>query len=502
MATFFPLVVVPLILLQIVAGYFLSQEIDSKIRGSFEKFEGITRLLAKDSGLINYISNLSYDMKEEANVALDEFKITVNNYFKQSRVYQHLYFFNAQNKNLFSLSNKDAEKIKDPKLFLEKGKGLKKDQMVHLEQEHTITIMTVSLSESDEITGMVCLVLDSDLMIGAFKRRLRSIFFTMGGITLVTFILVVILTFVTASRLTRPISATNRMLEDMAKGQGDLTQRLTAQSSDELGHMAESFNRFVEQISNIIKEVMDVAAVITQCANDISQKSMELYSSTNEQNQSILETQDTLEKFSAIVNENSENSGEANSILESFNTEIQGKRDLVNNVTLTMSEITDSGKKIDNIISVINDISFQTNLLALNAAVEAARAGEAGRGFAVVASEVRNLAQKTAESSKTIQDIVSQNVETTNKGMKLVNETSTFFSSILQVVSDIVDRTSMISKSSALQGERVEQFNQSINNIDQSVNNIIQLVEKLSQSEQNLKENSSKLKGLVDKFKI
>ena len=177
-----------------------------------------------------------------------------------------------------------------------------------------------------------------------------------------------------------------------------------------------------------------------------------------------------MEGFTSIVKVNTDNSEEVRGKLENFNNEMQAKKDLMDNVTTTMQEIEASSKKIDNIIAVINDISFQTNLLALNAAVEAARAGEAGRGFAVVASEVRNLAQKTAESSKNIQEIVTQNVETTTKGTELVNETSDFFASIAAVLDEIALKMQEITNSSKEQLTGVEQINETVSQLEGVIN--------------------------------
>jgi methyl-accepting chemotaxis protein len=189
-------------------------------------------------------------------------------------------------------------------------------------------------------------------------------------------------------------------------------------------------------------------------------------------------------------------------MLVDFNQEIQEKSSLIDNVTTTMTEIYESSKQIDNIIKVINDISFQTNLLALNAAVEAARAGEAGRGFAVVASEVRNLAQKTAESSKTIQNIVLRNVESTQKGMELVKDTSEFFGEIVGVMGEIVEKVSNITEVSRQQFGNIEQITQTIAQMDQVANRNAQLVGELSETGKKVKNNAVELQKLVVLFKL
>jgi aerotaxis receptor len=188
--------------------------------------------------------------------------------------------------------------------------------------------------------------------------------------------------------------------------------------------------------------------------------------------------------------------------LESFRTKVESNRNLMNNVTETMNIISESSRKIDSIINVINDISFQTNLLALNAAVEAARAGEAGRGFAVVASEVRNLAQKTAESSKTIQEIVSQNVESTKKGMGLVKETSRFFAEIVDMVMELVTMINEITSGSREQSTGIEQINSAIIQLEDVISQNSALVEQLSATSKTMKGNAGQLEDLVNRFVI
>jgi len=188
--------------------------------------------------------------------------------------------------------------------------------------------------------------------------------------------------------------------------------------------------------------------------------------------------------------------------MTSLSDDINNNTELVKNVTVTMGDINDSSQKINNLISVINDISFQTNLLALNAAVEAARAGEAGRGFAVVASEVRVLAGKTAESSKTIETIVKSNVESTQKGIDLVGKMSEFFNSITQKILDLVEKIEQINSNSNEQTTGVEQISIAINQLENVINQNAALVEELSATAKSMKSNSIDLTESVSVFKI
>ncbi len=265
------------------------------------------------------------------------------------------------------------------------------------------------------------------------------------------------------------------------------------------------YKMMIEMSKNLKKIVSDVKIN----ANDVSLGSKELNDSSEslatgaaDQAASITETSTTIEEFTSILKSSSSNSDEANETLMDFNKEVQSKQELIKNVTTTMDEINTSSKKIDEIVSVINDISFQTNLLALNAAVEAARAGEAGRGFAVVASEVRNLAGKTAESSKTIQDIVSNNLEATKRGMELIKQTSDFFNTLFKMTQDIVLKIEQIANGAKEQYTGVEQINIAITQLENVINQNAALVEEFSATSNGLKSNAFDLSELVSKFKI
>ncbi len=294
------------------------------------------------------------------------------------------------------------------------------------------------------------------------------------------------------------------MMKDKFKtvATGDLRVRVDNVYKGEIGELTESFNNFLSSIKEIINNVKISTLEVTNSTDEIAAASEDLATRTNEMAASITETSATLEEFTTIIKSNSKNAEDVTETLIKFNEEVQSKNELMDNVTNTMAEINESSKQIDTIVNVINDISFQTNLLALNAAVEAARAGEHGRGFAVVASEVRNLAQKTAESSKTIQEIIIKNVESTQKGMELVNQTSEFFNSILQVMNDIVKKIESINDGSKEQAAGIDQINEAITQLEEVINQNAALVEELSATGKSLKSNANDLKEVINNFKV
>jgi methyl-accepting chemotaxis protein len=330
------------------------------------------------------------------------------------------------------------------------------------------------------------------------KLTLKNIIFGIIGFISISLMLYFLIT----KLVIKPVLEVDHLLKDIAQGEGDLTARLNSSRSDEVGELSKWFNIFVEKIQTVIKEVIESAQEFSGVTDVIASESTDLASRTNEQASSVTETSATMEEFSRSLKETTENADVVNRDIETLNKEINDKKELIDNVTSTMTTINESSQQINRIIDVINDISFQTNLLALNAAVEAARAGEAGRGFAVVASEVRNLAQKTTEASKNIQEIVSHNVDSAKIGMELVAKTSEFFTSLLTVMESILEKNRQITQNTQQQSVAVEEVNQTVSQLDETTGQNAALSEGLSSNVTSIQENSNHLIRLISQFKV
>jgi len=350
---------------------------------------------------------------------------------------------------------------------------------------------------SNKIFGVIYYTFDIEKLINQQKDILIIVFLSY---LFVGAIIVFILNFISKKVVSKPLDELVRKSKKLSKGY--LTEKATMYYADEIGKISEAYNDVVKNLQSIVLGINESTDEVSNATNEIASSSDELATRTNEQAASITQTSTTLEEFTSIINQNSQNANETGNLLESLNSQVQQNVELINEVNNTMIEINDSGKEINNIVSVINDISFQTNLLALNAAVEAARAGEHGKGFAVVASEVRNLAGKTAESSKSIQEIIHKNMKSTTRGMELASKTSELFSSIVAVMNDVLGKIKQINEGSNEQSTGISQINEAVNQLETVINQNAALVEELSATGKNLKGNVRELFEEISKLKV
>jgi methyl-accepting chemotaxis protein len=205
-----------------------------------------------------------------------------------------------------------------------------------------------------------------------------------------------------------------------------------------------------------------------------------------------------MEELTATVHQNAENAKQANQIAIGASTIAVKGGQVVGEVVETMAAINESGKKIVDIISVIDGIAFQTNILALNAAVEAARAGEQGRGFAVVAGEVRTLAQRSAAAAKEIKALIGDSVDKTSAGTRLVGHAGETMAEIVQSVKRVTEIMSSIADASVEQGSGIAQVSEAVTQMDQVTQQNAALVEEIAASAQSLEERAQGLVASVE----
>jgi methyl-accepting chemotaxis protein len=283
---------------------------------------------------------------------------------------------------------------------------------------------------------------------------------------------------------------------------GDLTVRVALESRDELGQMGQALNQMMERFQASMGEVQETARQVATAAQQLAGGSTQLSSGAQEQASSLEETAASLEEMTSTVKQNADNARQANQLAVSARDTAEKGGSVVKDAVASMLGITQSSKKIAEIITTIDEIAFQTNLLALNAAVEAARAGEQGRGFAVVASEVRALAQRSAAASKEIKALITESGGKVESGATLVTQSGTTLTEIVGGVKKVADLIGEIAAASSEQAQGIDQVNKAVMQMDEVTQRNAGQTEELSSTAQTLSTQAQQLQALVGRFRL
>lgn len=283
----------------------------------------------------------------------------------------------------------------------------------------------------------------------------------------------------------------------------DLTKRIPLDGkSGELLSLCEGVNGVLDSMAGIVGKIIDSSTTISEAAREIAMGNTDLSQRTEEQASSLEETAASLEELTSTVRQNAENAQQANKLATNASEVAVKGGNVVNEVVRTMDDITQSSRKISEIIGVIDEIAFQTNILALNAAVEAARAGDQGRGFAVVAAEVRNLAQRSANAAKEIKALISDSVQKVESGSKLVDSAGKTMEEIVLSVKKVTDIMMEISAASKEQSGGIDQVNTAVSQMDKMTQQNAALVEEAAAAAKSMEEQTQDLSDSVAIFKL
>ncbi|MCO7229761.1 methyl-accepting chemotaxis protein [Halomonas sp. CnH100-B] len=304
------------------------------------------------------------------------------------------------------------------------------------------------------------------------------------------------------SLLLRRLLGVRNAMDNIASGEGDLTQRLPEEGTDEVAQIASAFNRFVGKMEDVLIDVRTSSESVHHAANEIAMGGQDLSRRTDNAASSLQQTSASVEEITSTVQHTAASAQEANKLSHAATEVAKEGGQVVSNVVTTMEDISDASNKIGDIVTLMNSIAFQTNLLALNASVEAARAGEHGRGFAVVAEEVRKLAGRSSDAANDIQKLIEDSQAKVNNGTSLVRNAGSTMQDIVEHITRVTDVLEEINAATSEQSDGIKQVNIAVAELDRMTQENAAMVEESTTAAEQLKEQADHLTGTISSFKL
>lgn len=328
----------------------------------------------------------------------------------------------------------------------------------------------------------------------------------------------------------RPLLKLKEAVLDLSRGEGDLTTRLDVNGNDDLAQISDGFNRFVENLQNMMLSVAESSQAISANISQLSQTTSENEAVLDAHSAETEQVVTAITQMSESARSIAENVSQSNNITAAASKEANQSLKVVDNAVVTVSALVDeveemSGRitsmntdanRISDVLTVIGDISEQTNLLALNAAIEAARAGEQGRGFAVVADEVRALAARTQSSTTEISDMLTALLDGTSSVVEAMDKTkeqcqttadktsevSNSLTIMSASVTEIDDVSTQIATATEQQSSVAEELSKNMLSIRDMVSKLVDSGNQTSAATKSLTHSNEELDRMVNNFKL
>lgn len=349
-------------------------------------------------------------------------------------------------------------------------------------------------------------------------------------VAIVIIALIAAITYFASAKITQPLTRMRRAMSEIASGDGDLTKRLDIDSKDELGALANEFNRFTDKLRELLTDTAENTKAVSSAADHLRDVSQSTSHEIKQERSQVDSVSTAVTQMAATVVEISQNAHQSSTAATKADelvtngsaqareamSEINALADAINDGVEVVGGLSKESENIGAVVDVINSIAEQTNLLALNAAIEAARAGEQGRGFAVVADEVRSLASRTQDSTTDIRKMVERlqvMADRTDKVMQTgkarsqtaVEKTQTVVETLAHInnsIGQVQEQSTYIALATEQQTEVAQDINKSLVAITTLSDRTSQHAEDLAVEATQLSGVSTELKELVGQFKI
>lgn len=340
----------------------------------------------------------------------------------------------------------------------------------------------------------------------------------------------IVLIWLAARGVTRPLLRLAAMLEDIADGEGDLTRRLNYERRDELGRLALAFNRFLDKLQPVIGKVQASVRDARDTADQSSSIARQTSEGMQQQFREIDQVSAALHEMSATAIASAQSAAQAADaahqadqasreglqVITHTTHAIQAQAQDMDKAMARLQTLAQSSEQIGSVLEVILSIAVQTNLLALNAAIEAARAGDAGRGFAVVADEVRGLARRTQASVEEIRQVIDNLQNGTHdvtlamqsshalalENVNQVQQAVAALERIDQGVTVITEMNLQIASAAEEQSSVADEINRNVEAIRDVTESLSGQAEQAAQVSRQLNELASHQQGLMQQFRV
>ncbi|SNC74707.1 methyl-accepting chemotaxis protein [Marinobacter sp. es.048] len=330
--------------------------------------------------------------------------------------------------------------------------------------------------------------------------------------------------------ISRPVRQAAEAMQEIADGDGDLTQRLSVVGKDEISMMARGFNRFAEKVQQSLRKVTDSTEQLASAADEMSYVTQQTRDGVKQQQNETDQVAAAMNEMTATVQEVARHASDASTAAQEADLEAQSGDTIVDQAVQSINKLAEEIERatgvvrsleqdsvhIGSVLDVIRGIAEQTNLLALNAAIEAARAGEQGRGFAVVADEVRTLAKRTQDSTQEIQAMIEQlqartaeaveamghSREVSDMSVQQAAKAGDSLKSITNAVTTIRNMNLQIATAAEEQTSVAEEINRNVVKINDIGNQSAEGAGQTHLASESLSELANELQQLLQKFKI